>query len=86
MPYIERCDRIGLDKIVSQIPIIAMSSGDLNYLITTILLKYLRCVKNYQYSDLNIIIGVLECVKQEFYRRVVTPYEEEKRRENGDVY
>ena len=38
------------------------------------------------YSFLNDFIGVLECVKLELYRRVATPYEEDKRQENGDVY
>jgi len=30
-------------------------------------------------------MGVLECVKQEFYRRRAVPYEEEKIEENGDI-
>lgn len=32
------------------------------------------------------ILGVLSCVQQEFYRRVVAPYEDQKCRENGDVF
>jgi hypothetical protein len=28
----------------------------------------------------------MTCAKDEFYRRVVVPYEEKKRKENGDVY
>jgi len=31
------------------------------------------------------MIGVLECVKQEFYRRKVAPYEDIKIIENGDI-
>jgi len=31
-------------------------------------------------------MGVLECIKQEFYRRAVAPYEDKKKEENGDVY
>jgi len=38
------------------------------------------------YSELNAAIGVLECVKQELYRRIVAPYEDEKRNENGEVF
>ena len=30
--------------------------------------------------------GVVECVKLEFYRRAVAAYEDEKCKENGDVY
>jgi hypothetical protein len=38
------------------------------------------------YSIINDIVGVLECAKMEFYRRVAVPYEDKKRTENGDVY
>jgi hypothetical protein len=38
------------------------------------------------YKHINEIIGVLECAKQEFYRRVAAPYEDTKIQENGDVY
>lgn len=32
------------------------------------------------------ILGVLECVKLELYRRVAAPYEDRKIEENGDVF
>lgn len=32
------------------------------------------------------VLGTLECVKLEFYRRVVAPYEDKKCAENGDAY
>jgi hypothetical protein len=32
-----------------------------------------------------MITGVVENVKQEFYRRVAVPYEEEKIVQNGDI-
>ena len=38
------------------------------------------------YTELSSIMGVLECVKQEFYRRMVAPYEDKKCEENGDVF
>jgi hypothetical protein len=37
------------------------------------------------YSNLNEMIGALECCKQEYYRTVVGPYEDMKIDENGDV-
>jgi len=61
------------------------TAGDLNYVITTIIADYFaRTSKKYQ--DINNIIGALECAKQEFYRRIVSPYEDKKIKENGDVY
>ncbi len=62
----------------------ALGAGEVNYLVTKILLAWLGtkpCYQNY-----NAVIGVLECVKQEFYRRRVVPYEIGKIGENGDVY
>jgi hypothetical protein len=31
-------------------------------------------------------MGVLECVKQEYYRRVASLYEDQAKERNGDVY
>jgi hypothetical protein len=38
------------------------------------------------YTEYNALVGVLECVKQEFYRRAVSSYEDKKKEGNGDVY
>lgn len=64
--------------------------GELNFLITTMCLRYLKRPTNkggrYTYRDINEVMGALECAKQEFYRRVAVPYEDQKIKENGDVY
>jgi hypothetical protein len=59
--------------------------GDLNYLITTLCVRHLKKI-GIKYDTLNEVIGVLECAKQEFYRRMVAGYEEVRRLKNGDVY
>ena len=56
--------------------------GHLNYIITRLLLN----TEPVNYKDFNAIIGVLESVKLEFYRRKVSLYEDIKIKENGDVY
>lgn len=60
-------------------------AGCLNYAITRLVdevySRYGTC-----YTDLNEAVGVLECVKQEYYRRLAVPYEDEKIEQNGDVY
>jgi hypothetical protein len=38
-----------------------------------------------KYFNYNRAVGVLECIKLEFYRRMVGPYEDTKIRESGDV-
>lgn len=58
--------------------------GVLNYIITQLIVKWIGPQPSYRtYND---VIGVLECVKLELYRRMVAPYEDVKRGENGDVY
>ena len=43
-------------------------------------------VKAPNYALYNAVIGVLECAKMELYRRQISPYEDRKIAENGDVY
>jgi len=59
--------------------------GQLNYLITQLLVEYQSC-KGLSYQTINDILGALEGAKLEFYRRVAVPYENTKLSENGDVY
>ncbi|MCK9595759.1 hypothetical protein M0R19_01060 [Candidatus Pacearchaeota archaeon] len=87
MPYIKQEARGKWEKIINEVvEIISKSAedkkdGELNYLITSILKK----VYKPSYFNYNRAIGLVECIKQEFYRKSVAPYEEEKIKENGDV-
>lgn len=64
------------------------SVGELNYVITRLVDDFLIRSNGGvpSYTNINAVIGVLECAKQELYRRVAAPYEDKKRAENGDVY
>lgn len=60
------------------------TQGELNYIITCAIHSYvMEC--GTAYVTINGVVGVLECVKQEFYRVVATPFEEGKRLANGPV-
>lgn len=83
MPYVTSSERKRLDPLISPLLEAITSRGELNYCITALVAG---CVSSHTYSGLEAAIGTLECVKQEFYRRVLAPYEERKRDENGDVY
>ena len=83
MPYILKEGRKLFDRCIEAMPRIC-APGELNYVITKIIHRYAKKGSE-NYSTYNEIIGVLECAKQEFYRTVVAPYEEEKRKENGDI-
>lgn len=81
MPYIEKYKRDGLTPY--HVPI--MDAGDLNFAITKMCLAFLEQTGT-RYSSINAIVGVLECAKLEFYRRLAAPYEDVKKATNGDVY
>lgn len=83
MPYISWQVRQEMDRALKPLLGLMLTPGELNYVITTILL---RCGCPADYSDYNSLLGVLECVKLELYRRRVAPYEDKKKEENGDVY
>lgn len=80
MPYVT-ADR--KEQLEAGLPI--ENPGSLNYLITKLLLRYWTNGPR-SYQSINDIVGAVEAAKLEFYRRVVTIYEEKKRNENGDVY
>lgn len=82
MPYIPSSDRQAIDAMVRPARLPFLSSGQLNYLITKILLH----TEPSSYMDYMALVGTLECVKLELYRRAVARYEDGKKKENGDVY
>jgi len=79
MPYI---DKQGRNKLDFEYP---TNAGELNYCITKQIDLYLG-QKGLKYTNINEVIGVLECAKLELYRRIAIPYEDIKIKENGDVY
>ncbi len=83
MPYIPKEDRVKIDAALSLLAI--DETGHLNYAVTKLIHNYMNSRYKVSYETLNGLVGVLECAKQEFLRTVVGPYEEEKRKENGDI-
>lgn len=83
MPYIVPDARPAFDRVIDDLH--PVHEGDLNYIVTCLCDKYISRYGK-RYATVNAVIGVLECAKQELYRRVIAPYEDEKRDLNGDVY
>ena len=87
MPYIKMEDRPKYEGPLGELIGILKSQpveridGELNYIITRILKESYPL----RYFNLNRAMGVLECAKLEFYRRVAAPYEDIKIKENSDV-
>ena len=91
MPYIKQEDRNNLYALITRLGVEINTAGELNYTITKLVIMYLQGCQasrgvRFNYSGIATVTGVLENVKQEFYRRAATPYEDLKIKENGDVY
>lgn len=84
MPYISQSARRGLKWAGVNIEQAGLTEGELNYLITSLVHRWLKG-RGVSYVSLNAAIGILECAKQELYRRVAAPYEDKKIKENGDI-
>jgi hypothetical protein len=56
--------------------------GDINYVFSRVLGGLMGQIT---YGKVAMITGVLENIKQEFYRRAASPYEDKKIAENGDI-
>ena len=91
MPYITKDRRRKLDplieKLSDELRIVGDcdNMGDYNYVVTRLLHNSIR-KDGMCYKYLNNIVGMLECCKAEFLRKVISPYEDKKIEENGDVY
>ena len=82
MPYIRPEQRRRFDGFVENLPH-GMSKGQANYLISKIVDKLFGLGG---YSTFCDGIGTLEAVKLEYYRRLVSKYEDHKKEQSGEVY
>lgn len=95
MPYITQDKRRQLDSHIDDLhrALIGMrlddestnTEGNLNYTITRLLMLVYGQSDETRYANINDAIGMLECCKLEFYRKVAEPYEDQKEFENGVV-
>ena len=86
MPYIRKEDREYIDAGLAVVTGRINTAGELNYTIVQLIQSWLKRNGGVSYSNLNSIHGVLSCVDKEIYRRVTAPYEDQKSKENGDVF
>jgi len=88
VPYIARKDRAqyqkAIDELARLVPPDRMArSGHMNYIISLLINRVYG--GSIRYADHNEVVGLLNCVQQEFYRRFSAPYEDEGRRPDGPV-
>ena len=86
MPYIKSAERYTIDDWIEagNWPQ-ATNAGELNYIITCIVLDYVESTGE-RYQTYNDVLGALEGAKLELYRRRIAGYEDQKIKENGDVF
>jgi len=94
MPYINQDDRKYLDEelagIIAKIKVISQKANDphavaglLNYVTSKIALGV---IPEKRYWAIAMITGAMHNAADEFYRRYVVPYEDQKIKEFGDVF
>lgn len=82
MPYVKPERRPALDNVVKALEVArVIANGDLNYVL------YAYCVRHVRpgYNDYKNFCGELRQCATEIERRILAPYEDTKRAENGDV-
>jgi hypothetical protein len=88
MPYIKPEDRERFEELIKNATEtfngdFTLKVGDLNYFVSSLIWNIFKHDPSYTHG--NNLIGVLECVKQEFYRRQLAVLEDRKIKENGDI-
>jgi hypothetical protein len=83
MPYIDGKKRAALNpRFGERFP---CEPGELNWVLAEIVDRYMH-MHDIDYERINEVIGVLECLKLEIYRRIAGPYEDKKKSLNGEVF
>lgn len=85
MPYIKESRRPQLDAVINQLVVSVAEPGDLNYVITRVLLRALGPTEGRRYRDYCTVLGTLSAVDKEMYRRAIAAYEDECIERNGDI-
>lgn len=59
--------------------------GLMNYTVTNLLDAMKVNSDHWRYKHINRVVGVLDCIKMEFYRRLAANYEDSAKETNGDL-
>ena len=84
MPYIKPTARHGIGELKIN-EFTPKDAGELQYVIAELIHAYLM-EKGLSYQHCNDMMGALAGAQMEFYREVVAPYEDVKKRDNNAVY
>ena len=90
MPYIKTERRIRLDasinRLVDKLWLLGQPvKGDLNYVVTRLVLAALKPEAGWNYQSLSDAVGALQDAADEIKRRMLAPYEDHCIKRNGDI-
>ena len=89
MPYIKTGARVLYDEAINEIIDTVRTNGnedgDLNYIISRIVVGSLKPATGWKYAIMARVIAVFECAKLEAYRRLAADYENKAIGKNGDI-
>jgi len=84
MPYIEPSRRKHLDPLVAQLARALTSKGEVNYVFTRIVCSLLTTPSTY--GHISSARAIFMDAYDEFTRKVMWKYEDQKEQENGEVH
>lgn len=96
MPYINEDERNELDSLIEDVVTLIKDTktrvndtddfknhlGRINYVFSRVLSGVMGKIN---YANIAMATGVIENIKQEFYRRLASVYEDAKIKQNGDI-
>lgn len=87
MPYIKSEYRVMLEKSLTDVweNLMKIPREDRAGALTYVIYKLFTDLHVNRYADFAVLMGILDCVGKEFYRRTVAPHEDRAIVKNGDV-
>lgn len=85
MPYIKEIKRENIRPLLRGVSSQIITAGDLTYAITYLMHLYAMAAIEPDFERLSNAWKAAGCAAAEFYRTVIAPYEDEKRKANGPV-
>lgn len=87
MPYIPEKERRPIDTVLADLIKYVRTPGQFNYVISRLLEHFVWTDSaGVGYAAMSRWRAAVTDAAEEFYRRVMAPYEDRKAKENGDVY
>ena len=85
MPYMREAARDYMRGPTQAVADVLCTKADLCYAVAVLMRAYIEQCDRQNWASMSDAIAAVECAKLDFYAMVVQPYEEQKKKANGDV-